>query len=142
MLGRPYSRLGFLVPIGLVFGYIALSSKAALPDRLFIAAGLAFGSYVLGLFGVFLANYGAGWLLGSPPPDILTSREALCGLLLITATWLAWQINRDETVADIASCVEWYLEESDRGRILPGDCRQAVRSCYLSRGDRDDFSEE
>lgn len=63
-------------------------------------------------------------------------------LLLLATVWLAWQSDRVETVAEVANCVEQYLNESDCGAFSPDECGEAVRTCYEIRGERDDFSEE
>lgn len=121
-----------LAPGLLAFGFVLLDSAQPLTDRLLSAFGAGLAVHIAGLVGMALMSVLAAWLCGEgSDAELPPTRQLLAGALLATFVWIWWQHDRDEVIAELATCVQVLGEDAG---YKP---REAVLECYRNRGDGD-----
>lgn len=136
-MGGRRSETAFLAPGALTFTFILLDSAQPFWDRLMTAFVMGIIIQGVGFIAMIVASAIAVWLCGEESQkDTPSMRQLLPGVLLATCVWIMWQHNRDEVVADLATCVQQALKEDPSTQA-----RDAVFSCYED-GNDDDFGRE
>lgn len=127
------SDAALVVPGMLAFAFVLLDSTQPIVERLTSAFVAGFVVETSALLGMFLMSGVAGWLCGERnDPALPKTKEFLAGALLFACLWIWWQYDRDEVVADVATCVEQMLTDAPEHK--PHD---AILACYRDRGDDD-----
>jgi membrane associated rhomboid family serine protease len=135
-MSRLRPRVGFLAP-GLGAGLFALIySHQPLLDRCLSAVTVGVAIQVGTLIGAVLCMSLAAELTRQRAVVRLIHDDrdetALLGaMLLTTAMWMCWQIDREATVHDLASCVDQVTLDDP---LRPS---QAVNQCWRDRASRD-----
>lgn len=136
-MSRLRPRVGFLAP-GLGAGlFVLMHSHQPLLDRCLsaVTVGVAIqvGTLIGGLLCIHLAGKLTGGAAALSEPE---SPALLAAMLLATGMWMWWQIDREATVHELASCVDQVTLDDP---LRPS---QAVNQCWRDRASRDAADDE
>lgn len=126
------SRAGFLAPGFCAALFSFIRSDQPLLDRCLSAAAAGVAMQLGTLLGAVVCMHFAARLTGErdAAPRLLDETVLLGAMLLATAMWMWWQVNREDNVKELAACVDQVALDDP---LRPS---QAVRECWRDRASR------